>query len=214
MEVDLMVDYPKVNRDVFSRGFSKTEEQREIARKYDWRYFDMKNPRICYGGYCYDGRWVPVVKKFIDFYGLTASSSVLDVGCAKGYMLYDFTKVLPGIKVTGLDVSEYAINSCPPDVRTVLANASKIPFGRKEFDLVISINTIHNLDEPDCREAVREIQRVGKNAFIVVDSYSNDAEKERMLAWNITGKTILSTDGWKKLFNEEGYTGDYYWFIP
>jgi hypothetical protein len=79
---------------------------------------------------------------------------------------------------------------------------------------VVSINTIHNLDEPDCREAVREIQRVGKNSFIVVDSYSSDAEKERMLAWNITGKTILSTDGWKKLFNEEGYTGDYYWFIP
>ncbi len=215
MEIDLLVDLPKINRDVSARAQEKTDEQRAIARKYDWRYFDMRIPRICYGGYSYDGRWIPVVRRFAEYYKLPQGASILDVGCAKGYMLYDFIGMDCDFDVVGVDISRYAVNCCPPSVDAILGNARNLSmFSDKEFDLVISINTIHNLVESECRQAVREIQRVGKNSFITVDAYRDDAEKERMMLWNTTGETIRSVKGWMKLFEEEKYTGDYYWFIP
>ena len=215
MEIDLLVDLPKINRDVSARAQGKTDEQRAIARKYDWRYFDMRIPRICYGGYSYDGRWIPVVRRFAEYYKLPQGASILDVGCAKGYMLYDFIGMDCNFDVVGVDISSYAVGCCPPSVNAIIGNARDLSmFGYKEFDLVISINTIHNLVESECRQAVREIQRVGKNSFITVDAYRDDAEKERMMLWNTTGETIRSVKGWMKLFEEEKYTGDYYWFIP
>jgi hypothetical protein len=80
--------------------------------------------------------------------------------------------------------------------------------------LVISINTIHNLPEKDCRKAIREIQRIGKRAFIIVDSWRTKEEKQRMMDWCITGVTVKSTKDWEEMFKEEEYTGDYFWFIP
>lgn len=215
MEIDLLVDYPKIKRDVSARAQEKTDEQRAIARLYDWRYFDMRTPHICYGGYSYDGRWIPVVRRFAEHYNLPDGADILDIGCAKGYMLYDFLGMGKDFNVVGIDISKYAVDCCPPEVSAFIGNAKNLSmFNDKEFDLVVCINTIHNLPEPECRQAVREIQRVGKNAFITVDSYRDDEEKERMMLWNITAETVHSVDGWKKLFEEEGYTGDFFWFIP
>ncbi len=217
MEINLLEDYPKTVRDVNARKDGKNEDIILRAKKFDWEYFDRKVPKICYGGYIYDGRWVPIAKKFIEFYGLKSKDKVLEVGSAKGYLLYDLIEALPGLQVRGMDISEYAINCSPPMVRSCnfVGNAKDLSWYRdKEFNLVISINTIHNLVESECRRAVREIQRVGKKAFITVDTYSNDYEKERMMAWNTTAETILSVEDWKKLFEEEKYTGDFYWFKP
>jgi ubiquinone/menaquinone biosynthesis C-methylase UbiE len=141
----------------------------------------------------------------------------LDVGCAKGFMLYDLSQLIPGIKIRGIDVSEYAINNSMPEVRKFIqvANAKKIPFPDNSFDVVISINTIHNLERAECGQALREISRVSKKySFITVDAYRNDEEKKNMHAWNLTAKTIMSVDDWKLFFKEAGYVGDYYWFIP
>ena len=121
------------------------------------------------------------------------------------------------MKVAGIDVSEYAIENAPESVRPYLqvADAKKLPYPDKSFDFVISINTVHNLDLEECKEAIKEIERVKKDfAFITVDAYRNEEEKKRMMMWNLTAQTILSVDDWKKLFTEVGYTGDYYWFIP
>jgi 2-polyprenyl-3-methyl-5-hydroxy-6-metoxy-1,4-benzoquinol methylase len=214
MEVDLLVDYPKIKRDTSTRAQEKSEEQRAIARLYDWRYFDMKVPRICYGGYIYDGRWIPVTKRFIEYYNLGDGDKILDCGMAKGYMLYDFKQHNNNLKLYGMDISEYAVNCCPEGIVAIQANVNNIPYSDKSFDLVICINTIHNLKEDECRRAVREIQRIGKKTFITVDAYSNEEEKKRMLEWNITAETIHSVEEWKQLFKEEGYTGDFYWFIP
>jgi len=215
MEIDLLVDYPKINRDIAVRFQEKTNSSVLLAKQFGWEYFDMKSPRICYGGYVYDGRWKPIVKKFIDYYNLKDNSNILDVGCAKCYMLYDFLQINPKLNVVGVDISKYAINSRPPNIHAIVGNANDLSmFPDKIFDLVTSINVIHNLYEYDCRKAVREIQRVGKNAYIVVDAYSNDEEKARLLGWNVTANTILSVDEWRTLFKEENYAGDYYWFIP
>lgn len=215
MEIDLLVDYPKIKRDTSQRMLEKDASLVARAKNYDWEYFDRKVPKILYGGYVYDGRWQPVVRRFVDHYKLEGGSKILDIGCAKGYMLYDFLNVNPTFEVLGLDISQYAVSCCPPNVSAVIGNAKDLSrFKDKAFDLVVCINTIHNLPEMECRKAVREIQRVGKNAFISVDAYRDDAEKERMLNWNVTAETIHSVDDWKKLFEEEKYTGDFYWFIP
>jgi SAM-dependent methyltransferase len=216
-EIDLLVNYPKSKRNLDERAAGKTEEDRAIARKFGQEFFDGDR-RTGYGGFTYNPRfWQPVIPTFIEHWGLTGNSSLLDVGCAKGFMLHDLKELIPGISVKGLDVSEYAITNALPTVRddVQVADARSLPFPDKSFDVVISINTVHNLDRVDCIRALSEIERVARGrAFITVDAYRDDEEMRRMYAWNLTAKTILSVDDWIELFAEAGYTGDYFWFIP
>lgn len=212
-----MARYPKTQRDVSKRLIEKTDEDREVARMFDERFFDGERSQG-YGGFSYSPKfWTPVIPDFEREYLLKPEMKILDVGCAKGFMLYDFEQLIPGIKTTGLDISEYAIRNAHPGVkgRLVVGDAKELPFEDNEFDLVIAINTIHNLDYDDCAKALREIQRVSKgNSFVVLDAYRTEEEKQRMLAWNLTGKTIMSVDSWIRFFQVNGYTGDYYWFMP
>lgn len=215
-EIDLLADYPKSKRNLEERAAGKTEEERAIARRFGKEFFDGDRS-TGYGGFNYRPRfWQPVIPSFIEHWGLTSESS-LDVGCAKGFMLHDLREAVPGINVAGIDVSEYAIENGKPEVREFLsvADAKSLPFEDDSFDVVISINTVHNLERGECGQALQEIERVArKGSFITVDAYRNEEEYERMMAWNLTAKTIMSVDGWVSFFNEVGYTGDYYWFIP
>ncbi|HIK00169.1 TPA: class I SAM-dependent methyltransferase, partial [archaeon] len=171
-----------------------------------------------YGEYSYDERfWSGAVKDFIKHYGLTKKSKILDVGCGKGFMLHDFRKALPGITVRGIDISEYAIENSIEDVKPFISvgNAKDLSeFLDKSFDLVISINTIHNLKFDDCCQALKEIQRIGKHAFITVDAYRNEEERKKLLKWNLTAETYMHVGLWEKVFKFINYVGDYYWFIP
>jgi len=216
-EINLMARYPVPKRNVEERGIEKTLEDIAIARKFGKEFFDGDR-RHGYGGYSYHPRfWTDVVQDFINYYKLTENSKVLDVGCAKGFMLYDMKKALPGINVRGIDISDYAIENAIEEMKPFLSvgNAKDLSeFKDKGFDLVISITTIHNLPLDECKQALREIQRVGKNAFIVVDAYRDNEEKGRIIKWILTGLTYMHVDEWKKLFDEVGYTGSYYWFIP
>ena len=216
-EIDLLINYPKTKRNVKERGVTKTEKDRIIARKFGKDFFDGDR-KHGYGGFSYMPRfWQPVIPTFEEYYSLNSESSVLDVGCAKGFMLFDMCRIIPGIKVAGVDISDYAIKNSKEEIRDNLhvANAANLPFKDSSFDLVISINTIHNLDQNLCGKALREIERVSKgNSFITVDAYRNDEEKEMMIAWNLTAQTIMSVEDWKLFFKEVRYTGDYFWFIP
>lgn len=216
-EIDLLINYPKAKRDAQARGATKTEEDRRIARQFGREFFDGDRRRG-YGGYNYHPRfWQPVIPTFQKHFGLTAKSSVLDVGCGKGFMLHDLAALIPGISVKGIDISEYAIQNAIADMQpqVQVANAVSLPFPDHSFDVVISITTVHNLARAECGQALREIERVGRGrAFVTVDAYRNDEEKELMLAWNLTAKTVMHVDEWKAFFREVGYTGDYYWFIP
>ncbi len=216
-EINLLENYPRSKRDINGRVSKKTNTIRKIARRFGREFFDGDRA-YGYGGYHYHPRfWQRVIPDFIKYYKLNAKSSILDVGCGKGFMLYDFYKLIPGIKMAGLDISSYAINNAIEEIKPflVIGNAAKLPYADKSFDLVISINTVHNLPLSQCKAAIKEIQRVTKKyAFITVDAYRNKEEKKRMFDWNLTAKTILSKDEWIKLFSEIGYKGDYYWFTP
>lgn len=217
MEIDLLVNYPRTKRNVDERNTSKTEEDRAIARRFGKEFFDGDR-RHGYGGFNYHPRfWQPVIQSFQDYWNLSGKSAVLDVGCAKGFMLHDLAELIPGITVKGVDISQYAIENAMEDMKphVQVANATHLPFPDNSFDVVISINTVHNLERKECGQALKEIERVSReHAFITVDAYRNAEEEGRMYAWNLTAKTIMSVDEWIGFFKEEGYSGDYFWFIP
>ena len=213
-EIDLLDRYPKVQRPIDERS-QASEEDRKLARQFGKEYFDGTRQQG-YGGYYYDGRWKAVVERFRDYYGLTNKSRVLDVGCAKGFMLHDFQEVLPGVTVAGVDISEYVLTHAMESVKPLLVrgNAKQLPFPDKSFDLVVSIATVHNLEGEDLRNSLRELERVSrKHKFIKVAGYRTEEEKIRFKKWNIVAKSYFPCDEWIRLFKEVGYTGDYTWFF-
>ncbi len=216
-EINLLDVYPRIKRNLQERAQwkARTPENRIIAKKFGFEYFDGTREQG-YGGYRYDGRWKAVVKRMIDFYRLTGKEKVLDVGCGKGFLLHDFRELLPGISIAGIEISSYALEHAMEDVRPFLkrGNATDLPYKDKSFDLVISINVVHNLPDHLCRQAVREMQRVGRqHKYLQVDSFRNPQEREALELWQLTAELIYSTDQWKQMFKEVGYTGDFNWTI-
>jgi len=216
-EIDLLKNYPKADRNIIVRNEGKTDYHRQIARQFGKEYFDGDRA-YGYGGYTYNPKfWEPVVPTFIDYYKLNKDHRILDVGCGKGFMLYDMRRLYPGIGVRGIDISQYAFDNSIEDIKPYIdvGNAIDLPYNSNSFDLVISINTIHNLEKNDCIIALQEIERVSKgNSFVVVDAYRNNMEKEKLDDWNLTALTYLHVNEWVDLFIEAGYSGDYYWFTP
>ena len=215
-EINLLDLYPKSSRPIDERASLITDKHRAVARQFGADFFDGDR-LFGYGGYNYHPRfWTDTVKRIRDYYGLAPDASVLDVGCAKGFMMHDFKSLMPEMDIQGIDISAYACANALPDMKPYIqvADASELPFEDDSFDLVICINTIHNLPLDLCKQAFREIQRVSrKHAFVMNDAWHNEAEKQSMLDWNLTALTYMHVDDWKELFTEVGYTGDYYWFI-
>lgn len=214
-EIELLKSLPKTKRNIEKRAEAKDPEVIKKSREYGEMYFD--GPRdYGYGGYRYDGRWVPVAKDIVEQYGLQAGDKVLDIGCAKGFLVKDLMSVCPGLEVYGLDISEYALKHCEPEVigRLHLGSGDSLPFPDNSFDLVISLNTVHNFTRDQAKVALQEIERVSKGkSFVQVDSYYTEHQKEIFESWVLTAKFHDYPDGWIKLFKEAGYTGDYYWTI-
>jgi SAM-dependent methyltransferase len=184
----------------------------ERAKKWDFDYWDGDR-RINYGGYRYmPGRWEKVAKAMADHYGIKPGDKILDVGCGKGFLLYDFTLVVPGVEVYGIDVSQYAVDNAKEEVRDRLTvgNATKLPWPDHHFDLVYSLNTLHNLHCYDLDPALREIERVGKkNKYICVESYRNEVEKANLLYWQVTCEAFNTPEEWAWWFKQTGYAGDH-----
>ena len=142
-------------------------------------------------------------------------AAILDIGCAKGFMLRDFQLLMPQARLAGIDISKYAIENAIDPVKPFLrqGNATCLPYADKSFDLVLAINTIHNLSREECRESLREIERVCRShAFVMVDAYRTDEQRQALLRWVLTAETMLSVDEWLRLFDEAGYRGDYEWW--
>jgi SAM-dependent methyltransferase len=215
-EVNLLDRYPKSKRPIQQRGREITAEHRAVAREFGQSYFD--GDRLTgYGGYHYHPRfWHDTVRRIAAYYDLSPTARVLDVGCAKGFMLWEFRQYLPELHLAGLDVSSYALEHAIAEVAPLLEQgcASRLPFEDDAFDLVISINTIHNLPPEPCKQALREIQRVSRrHAFVTVDSWRNEQQRQQLLQWNLTALTYMHADDWVQLFAEVGYGGDFYWFL-
>lgn len=211
----LSVVHKSTTRDYLARvndpDFPKAKAA-ERAKKWDFDYWDGDR-RINYGGYKYmPGRWEKVAKAMADHYGIKPGDRILDVGCGKGFLLYDFTLVVPGVEIYGIDISHYAIENSKEEVRDRLqvGSATKLPWPDQHFDLVYSLNTLHNLHAYDLDPALREIERVGKkNKYICVESYRNEVEKANLLYWQVTCEAFNTPEEWAWWFKQTGYTGDH-----
>lgn len=217
-QVDLLRSLPKSRRDVSARAEAKDPSVVAVAKLYGQAYFDGDR-KFGYGGYKYDGRWQSVARDIVNHYGLSSASRVLDVGCAKGFLVADFSPVAPGrwANAYGVDRSRYAVvdNPHPEAVgRLHYGRAEELPFPDRSFDLVLSINTLHNLPRPQLIKALREIKRVSRGpAFVQVDSYRTSEEKALFEQWVLTAEWHGYPHEWLELFAEAGYEGDYDWTI-
>ena len=237
-EINLMDRYPRARRPIMARGKLKlarggriavghdgattTEDLMlehtllQTARRFGREYFD--GDRLYgYGGYYYDPKfWTPTARRLHEHYQLAPGASVLDVGCAKGFLLHDLKRQFPDLAVAGIDISSYAIEHAQPEVKPFVrvGDATRLPYADRSFDLVVSINTVSNPALEQCKQAIREVMRVSRGrSFITVHAWRNEEQRENLQRWNLTALTSMHVSDWETLFAEIGYTGDYYyWF--
>ncbi len=187
-------------------------ESATVARQFGSDYWDGER-RYGYGGYHYDGRWRPLAQTLVDRYGIKAGMSVLDVGCGKGYLLYEFTQIVPGLRVAGIDISQYGVDNAKEEVRPFLKVGSSVdlPYPDHSFDLVVSLGVLHNLALEDVFRAVAEIERVGRGAskYLMVESFRDEREKANLLYWQLTCLSFHNPTTWAWIYERCGYTGDH-----
>lgn len=203
--------HKSTNRDCIGRMNDDKVHCMEVARRFDKDFWDGDR-KYGYGGYKYDGRWEVVARGLIEKYNLPDDAKILDVGCGKGFLLYEFKKLLPRATVKGFDISSYAVENAKEEIKDKLfvhKAQNPYPFEDNEFDLVLSITTLHNLGINELKPALKEVERVGKNKYIVVESFRNEEELFNVQCWALTCESFFRPEGWVWLFDEFGYTGDY-----
>src|SRR5712692_4688113 len=212
-EVDFLEKYQKATtRDYIGRVTAHDKAKcAAVAKKWGQEYWD--GPRqYGYGGYHYDGRWLPIAEDIVRHYDLKAGDRILDVGCGKAFLLYEFTRAVPGVEIAGLDISEYGLAHAKDEAKAFLklGDCTTLPYDSHSFDFVYSINTFHNLMINRVKAAVQEVERVGKDKkWICVESYRNEREKANLLYWQLTCMSFHMPEEWAWLYREWGYTGDY-----
>jgi len=181
------------------------------AKEYEFDYWDGDR-RFGYGGYKYDGRWQPVAEQIIDTYGLKPDAKILDVGCGKAHLLYEIQQMLPKAELVGFDISRHGMATAPEPIRPKLMRhraQDKYPWSDKHFDLVLSLGCLHNLRIHELQSALGEIQRVGKQGYVMLESYRNEQELFNLQCWALTAEAFFDSEAWVWLYRHFGYTGDY-----
>ena len=204
--------HESTNRDYLARMIDDKVHCMNIAKKYGEDYWDGDR-RYGYGGYKYmPGRWKPVAEKFIEIYNLKSNSKVLDIGCGKGYLLHEMKLLIPDLDITGIDSSDYGLKNAKDEIKPFLYKhkaENKLPYADNEFDLVISLGALHNLRLPELRAALSEMERVGKQSYLMLESYRNEKELFNLQCWALTAESFFDEDEWVWLYKHFGYTGDY-----
>ena len=212
-EIDFIsANHVKTSRNYIQRVVEHDKAKcASIAKQWGYDYWDGARQHG-YGGMNYDGRWLPIAQRIADHYGFKPEMKILDVGCGKGFFLYELTQTVPGIKIAGLDISRYAINNAKEEVKPFLktGNCKALHWGDDSFDFVFSSNVFHNLYNFELNSALKEMERVSSGQkYICVESYRNEVEKANLLYWQLTCETFFTPDEWLWFFNEAGYSGDY-----
>ena len=204
--------HQETKRDYLARMLDNKVHCMKVAKQYSKEYWDGDR-RYGYGGYSYiPGRWKSVARSLIQTYDLGPGSKILDVGCGKGFLLHELLLLEPDLKVAGFDISGYGISCATDLVKPHLFEHqahTQYPFADDEFDLVISLTTLHNLRLFDLRVALGEIERVGKQAYVLVESYRNEQELFNLECWALTCETFFDQEEWIYLYEHFGYSGDY-----
>lgn len=211
-EFNALKEYPGPKNPRYVGDSIRTIENRIRASYRGKEYYDG-NRNDGYGGFKYDGRWKKIAESMIKDYGLNENSSVLQIGCEKGFLLHDFHEICPGMKIRGVEVSDYAIEYSMSSIKQYIkkSNFDNIPFNNKEFDLVIAIGVVYTLTLSDAISCLKEIERVSKGkSFITLGAYKDERGERLFKSWSVLGSTILHVDEWIKVMQHAGYTGDYY----
>ena len=181
------------------------------AKEFESDYWDGDR-RYGYGGYKYDGRWRSVAETLIEKYDLKGNVKILDIGCGKAHLLYELKKLLPEAEIKGIDISVHGLNDVPEEVKACVTRQraqDPYPWEDNSFDLVITLGCLHNLRIFDLEKALKEIERVGKNKFFMVESYRNELEQFNLQCWALTCESFFDKEEWVWLLKYFGYTGDY-----
>jgi len=203
--------HKRTKRDYLARMVDNKIEAVMVAKKYGADYWDG-NRRYGYGGYKYDGRWKVVAEKLIATYDLKPNARILDVGCGKAFLLYELQQLLPQAEIVGFDISPEGLADAKAEIRDNLflyRAQDAYPFGDQSFDLAISLGALHNLRVFELETALREIERVAKNKYVMVESYCNEQELFNLECWALTCESFFDTAEWIWLLQHFGYTGDY-----
>lgn len=221
MKINLLKSLPKSwgkkrKKDVSQRK-NVTKEDRILSWRLDREYFDGTRSQG-YAGYKFDGRWKTVAADMIKYYNLKDDSKILDIGCAKGFLLDEFGKILKKPTLCGLDISSYAVSKAhkKPLKNMCVGNANQLPYESKYFDLVLSINSLHNiLDQSNLELAFKEIKRVSKkNMYVTLGSYKSNKAKKILDEWAVVASAYMKEKSWMNFFKKINYQGDYWWFEP
>jgi hypothetical protein len=210
-EFDALSEYPEPAKPRCVGPGLRTIRNRIIASYRGEEFYDGERENG-YGGFRYDGRWIPIVASMSEEYGLTRDSAVLHVNCEKGFLLHDCCRQLPGIKVRGVEISEYAIAHAMDAVKGYICQApfTELPFEDDEFDIVIAIGAVYSLNLPDAILCLKEIQRVGRGkSFVTLAAYETEEDKRLFEWWTLLGTTLLHKDEWMRVLKHVGYSGDY-----
>jgi ubiquinone/menaquinone biosynthesis C-methylase UbiE len=182
--------------------------------KFGYDYFDNKKLGLGYGGYVYDGRFKHSAKKIINHYKLKKNSKILEIGCAKGFIIKEFFDL--GMKVYGLDFSKYAINESLSEIKDRLIYwdiTRGTTFPNNYFDFIYCKETIPHINIKKIPKMIEEIHRIVKkktNIFIEIQTSSNKKGLSKIKLWDPTHKTLLLKKEWIKLFKNNDYEGDFY----
>jgi len=204
--------HKSTKRNYLERMINDKAECMKVAREFDHSFWDGDR-KFGYGGYKYiEDRWMPLAEQLINTYSLKEQSSVLDVGCGKGFVLYELKKIIPSLKISGFDISTYAINNSKKEIKDNLFvhdAGLQFPYEDKKFDLVISLATLHNLKIDKLYLSLSEMQRVSKNGYLMVEAYRNELELFNLQCWALTAECFFDDKEWKWIFGQAGYFGDY-----
>ena len=195
-----------------ARGTRATIRNKLVAWEQGREFYDGARENG-YGGYRYDGRWRRIVPALVARYGLSNRSTVLDIGCKKGFFLHDLGEALPGITVRGIETSLYPIEEGMASVRPFMTvgRLDELPFDDGTFNFVLAFSSIYILNLRGVARALREIQRVsGGRSYVTLGAYRDEEERALFEAWSLLGTTVLHVDDWLEVFAYAGYTGDYY----
>ena len=210
MLLDLVTPlHSRTKRDYMARLMDDKVHCMTEARKYGVANWDGER-RYGYGGYHYQpGRFKPMAEALIERYDLKPGDSVLDIGCGKGFLLYELQQLMP-LHLDGIERSTYAIEHKHPDLKATILN------GRIEntvyagvYDLVVSLGCLHNLTLRELHVALPIIAKSAKNGYLMVESFRNVQEWFNLTAWCLTAESIMRPEDWCFLYEMYGYKGDY-----